>query len=176
MCFLSTSIKQNFFKICFTAILSSLQPVAVSRQDPDSRKNTVAEITRRALSRGQWPQVINKCTSNFSSVMYSYSLFTVHHNSTSDQLDRILKMKMKSALRNTTGLRRQNLVSRRVLLWQMDPLNPASNNCCCKCQCSWVSVFPFQVLTCCPQCSRWIALLCVDQYSEARPYSCAHTR
>ncbi|NXD97350.1 PCAT2 acyltransferase, partial [Chaetorhynchus papuensis] len=39
-------------------IISSLQPVAVSRQDPDSRKNTVAEITRRAVSRGQWPQVI----------------------------------------------------------------------------------------------------------------------
>ncbi|KFP73788.1 Lysophosphatidylcholine acyltransferase 2, partial [Acanthisitta chloris] len=39
-------------------ILSSLQPVAVYRQDPDSRKNTVTEITKRALSGGLWPQVI----------------------------------------------------------------------------------------------------------------------
>ncbi|KAK4814369.1 hypothetical protein QYF61_017782 [Mycteria americana] len=41
------------------AILSSLQPVSVSRQDPDSRKNTVTEITKRALSRGQWPQKLD---------------------------------------------------------------------------------------------------------------------
>ncbi|NXW69964.1 PCAT2 acyltransferase, partial [Hirundo rustica] len=49
---------ENLSTPVFGTILSSLQPVAVSRQDPDSRKNTVAEITRRALSRGQWPQVI----------------------------------------------------------------------------------------------------------------------
>ncbi|NXR83853.1 PCAT2 acyltransferase, partial [Pycnonotus jocosus] len=49
---------ENLATPVFGTILSALQPVAVSRQDPDSRKNTVAEITRRALSRGQWPQVI----------------------------------------------------------------------------------------------------------------------
>ncbi|KFU89438.1 Lysophosphatidylcholine acyltransferase 2, partial [Chaetura pelagica] len=49
---------ENLSTPVFGTILSSLQPVAVSRQDPDSRKNTVAEITKRALSRGQWPQVI----------------------------------------------------------------------------------------------------------------------
>lgn len=59
MWFLSTSAKQIKIWISSTAILSSLQPVAVSRQDPDSRKSTVTEITSRALSRGQWPQVIN---------------------------------------------------------------------------------------------------------------------
>ncbi|NWH90467.1 PCAT2 acyltransferase, partial [Aegithalos caudatus] len=49
---------ENLSTPVFGTILRALQPVAVSRQDPDSRKNTVAEITRRALSRGQWPQVI----------------------------------------------------------------------------------------------------------------------
>ncbi|NXP18348.1 PCAT2 acyltransferase, partial [Scytalopus superciliaris] len=49
---------ENLSTPVFGTILRSLQPVAVSRQDPDSRKKTVAEITKRALSRGQWPQVI----------------------------------------------------------------------------------------------------------------------
>ncbi|NXG10250.1 PCAT2 acyltransferase, partial [Sakesphorus luctuosus] len=49
---------ENLSTPVFGTILSSLQPVAVSRQDPDSRKNTVAEITKRASSQGQWPQVI----------------------------------------------------------------------------------------------------------------------
>ncbi|NXL21242.1 PCAT2 acyltransferase, partial [Setophaga kirtlandii] len=49
---------ENLSTPVFGTILRSLQPVVVSRQDHNSRKNTVAEITRRALSRGQWPQVI----------------------------------------------------------------------------------------------------------------------
>ncbi|NWI88975.1 PCAT2 acyltransferase, partial [Pitta sordida] len=49
---------ENLSTPVFGTILSSLQPVAVFRQDPDSRKNTVTEITKRALSRGQWPQVV----------------------------------------------------------------------------------------------------------------------
>ncbi|NXW40274.1 PCAT2 acyltransferase, partial [Nyctiprogne leucopyga] len=49
---------ENLSTPIFGTILSSLQPVSVSRQDPDSRKNTVTEITKRALSKGQWPQVI----------------------------------------------------------------------------------------------------------------------
>lgn len=77
MCFLSTDIRP-FSKICFTAILRSLQPVAVSRQDPDSRKNTVAEITRRALSRDQWPQVINTNTNKYTSNFYHVFLFPAH--------------------------------------------------------------------------------------------------
>ncbi|NWU91548.1 PCAT2 acyltransferase, partial [Upupa epops] len=48
---------ENLSTPVFGTILSSLQPVSVSRQDPDSRKNTVTEITKRALSQGQWPQV-----------------------------------------------------------------------------------------------------------------------
>lgn len=34
-----------------------LQPVLVSRKDPDSRKNTIQEIDNRAKSGGHWPQV-----------------------------------------------------------------------------------------------------------------------
>ncbi|NXE53440.1 PCAT2 acyltransferase, partial [Casuarius casuarius] len=49
---------ENLSAPLFGTILSALQPVSVSRQDPDSRKNTVAEITNRAVSGGQWPQVI----------------------------------------------------------------------------------------------------------------------
>ncbi|XP_010860233.1 PREDICTED: lysophosphatidylcholine acyltransferase 2 isoform X2 [Bison bison bison] len=37
-------------------ILRALQPVLVSRVDPDSRKNTINEIIRRATSGGEWPQ------------------------------------------------------------------------------------------------------------------------
>ncbi|NXK97560.1 PCAT2 acyltransferase, partial [Formicarius rufipectus] len=48
---------ENLSTPVFGTILSSLQPVAVSRQDPDSRKKTVTEITKRALSSSQWPQV-----------------------------------------------------------------------------------------------------------------------
>ncbi|XP_035944694.2 lysophosphatidylcholine acyltransferase 2 isoform X2 [Halichoerus grypus] len=39
-------------------LLRALQPVLVSRIDPDSRKNTINEIVRRATSGGQWPQIL----------------------------------------------------------------------------------------------------------------------
>lgn len=42
---------------CFQGLLRALQPVLVSRVDPDSRKNTINEIRRRATSGGEWPQV-----------------------------------------------------------------------------------------------------------------------
>uniref|UniRef100_A0A3B4BC04 EF-hand domain-containing protein n=1 Tax=Periophthalmus magnuspinnatus TaxID=409849 RepID=A0A3B4BC04_9GOBI len=35
-----------------------LQPVLVSRKDPDSRKNTIKEIENRAKSGGHWPQLL----------------------------------------------------------------------------------------------------------------------
>ncbi|XP_064016473.1 lysophosphatidylcholine acyltransferase 2 [Pogoniulus pusillus] len=60
-------------------ILSSLQPVAVSRQDPDSRKNTVTEITKRALSRGQWPQILifpeGTCTNRSCLITFKQGAF-----------------------------------------------------------------------------------------------------
>ncbi|CAH1778543.1 unnamed protein product [Owenia fusiformis] len=34
------------------------QPVLVSREDPDSRANTVREIKKRAQSEGKWPQIM----------------------------------------------------------------------------------------------------------------------
>ncbi|KAK2491329.1 hypothetical protein MC885_018407 [Smutsia gigantea] len=39
-------------------ILRAVQPVLVSRVDPDSRKNTINEIIRRATSGGEWPQIL----------------------------------------------------------------------------------------------------------------------
>nr|XP_051687034.1 lysophosphatidylcholine acyltransferase 2 [Oryctolagus cuniculus] len=39
-------------------LLRAVQPVLVSRVDPDSRKNTINEIRKRATSEGQWPQIL----------------------------------------------------------------------------------------------------------------------
>uniref|UniRef100_P0C1Q3 Lysophosphatidylcholine acyltransferase 2 n=1 Tax=Rattus norvegicus TaxID=10116 RepID=PCAT2_RAT len=39
-------------------LLRALQPVLVSRVDPDSRKNTINEIKKRAMSGGEWPQIL----------------------------------------------------------------------------------------------------------------------
>ncbi|XP_058702141.1 lysophosphatidylcholine acyltransferase 2 isoform X2 [Poecile atricapillus] len=70
---------ENLSTPVFGTILSSLQPVAVSRQDPDSRKNTVAEITRRALSRGQWPQILifpeGTCTNRSCLITFKQGAF-----------------------------------------------------------------------------------------------------
>lgn len=50
------------------------KPVLVSRVDPDSRKNTINEIIRRATSGGEWPQVkYNRCL-----FKYIENLFFVH--------------------------------------------------------------------------------------------------
>ncbi|ROI15903.1 Lysophosphatidylcholine acyltransferase 2 [Anabarilius grahami] len=40
----------------FGRFLRCVQPVLVSRKDPDSRRNTILEIERRAKSGGHWPQ------------------------------------------------------------------------------------------------------------------------
>ncbi|CAL8248556.1 unnamed protein product [Lota lota] len=39
-------------------LIKFIRPVFVSRLDPDSRKNTVEEIKRRAHSGGEWPQIM----------------------------------------------------------------------------------------------------------------------
>jgi len=39
-------------------LIDYTQPVYVSREDPNSRQNTIKEIVRRALSKGAWPQVL----------------------------------------------------------------------------------------------------------------------
>ncbi|XP_065589383.1 lysophosphatidylcholine acyltransferase 2 isoform X2 [Cyrtonyx montezumae] len=70
---------ENLSTPVFGTILSSLQPVAVSRQDPDSRKNTVTEITSRALSRGQWPQILifpeGTCTNRTCLITFKQGAF-----------------------------------------------------------------------------------------------------
>ncbi|KAF6078511.1 lysophosphatidylcholine acyltransferase 2 [Phyllostomus discolor] len=50
------SRSENVQAPLFGRLLRALQPVLVSRVDPDSRKNTINEIIRRATSGGEWPQ------------------------------------------------------------------------------------------------------------------------
>ncbi|XP_051485542.1 lysophosphatidylcholine acyltransferase 2 isoform X1 [Apus apus] len=70
---------ENLSTPVFGTILSSLQPVAVSRQDPDSRKNTVVEITKRASARGQWPQILifpeGTCTNRSCLITFKQGAF-----------------------------------------------------------------------------------------------------
>ncbi|NWQ73545.1 PCAT2 acyltransferase, partial [Columbina picui] len=70
---------ENLSTPVFGTILSSIQPISVSRQDPDSRKNTVAEITKRALSRGQWPQLLifpeGTCTNRSCLITFKQGAF-----------------------------------------------------------------------------------------------------
>uniref|UniRef100_A0A9L0R471 Lysophosphatidylcholine acyltransferase 2 n=1 Tax=Equus caballus TaxID=9796 RepID=A0A9L0R471_HORSE len=49
-------------------LLRALQPVLVSRVDPDSRKNTINEIIRRATSGGEWPQPFTRVEVEFMPV------------------------------------------------------------------------------------------------------------
>ncbi|KAJ7311862.1 hypothetical protein JRQ81_006177 [Phrynocephalus forsythii] len=60
-------------------ILYALQPVVVSRVDPDSRKNTINEITRRAASGGEWPQVLifpeGTCTNRSCLITFKQGAF-----------------------------------------------------------------------------------------------------
>ncbi|XP_011921372.1 PREDICTED: lysophosphatidylcholine acyltransferase 2 isoform X1 [Cercocebus atys] len=39
-------------------MLRAVQPILVSRVDPDSRKNTINEIIKRTTSGGEWPQIL----------------------------------------------------------------------------------------------------------------------
>ncbi|KAM8799258.1 lysophosphatidylcholine acyltransferase 2 [Eudromia elegans] len=70
---------ENLSAPLFGTILSSLQPVSVSRQDPDSRKNTVTEITSRAMSGGQWPQILifpeGTCTNRSCLITFKQGAF-----------------------------------------------------------------------------------------------------
>ncbi|XP_037085092.1 lysophosphatidylcholine acyltransferase 2-like [Pollicipes pollicipes] len=42
----------------FGKLIDYTQPVYVSREDPNSRQNTIREIQRRAHSGGEWPQIL----------------------------------------------------------------------------------------------------------------------
>ena len=54
------SFNQSIFftAIFIPALTSFTQPVFVSREDPNSRQNTIKEIQRRAHSGGKWPQIV----------------------------------------------------------------------------------------------------------------------
>lgn len=47
-----------FWHVNPTVCAKALQPVYVSRTDPNSRKKTISEIKRRATSGGKWPHIV----------------------------------------------------------------------------------------------------------------------
>ncbi|XP_030060169.1 lysophosphatidylcholine acyltransferase 2 [Microcaecilia unicolor] len=61
-------------------LLRATQPILVSRVDPDSRKNTANEITRRATSNGEWPQVLifpeGTCSNRSCLITFKLGAFT----------------------------------------------------------------------------------------------------
>ncbi|XP_069848419.1 lysophosphatidylcholine acyltransferase 2 [Dipodomys merriami] len=52
------SRNENAYTPLIGRLLRAVQPVLVSRVDPDSRKNTINEIIKRATSGGEWPQIL----------------------------------------------------------------------------------------------------------------------
>ncbi|XP_065289441.1 lysophosphatidylcholine acyltransferase 1 isoform X4 [Dermacentor albipictus] len=65
--------------VCPAAILNFTQPVYVKRSDPNSRQNTVREITRRATSKEPWSQVIifpeGTCTNRSCLITFKLGAF-----------------------------------------------------------------------------------------------------
>ncbi|XP_062405653.1 lysophosphatidylcholine acyltransferase 2 [Sardina pilchardus] len=63
----------------FGRFLRCLQPVLVSRKDPDSRKNTIKEIESRSTSGGVWPQVLifpeGTCTNRTCLISFKQGAF-----------------------------------------------------------------------------------------------------
>lgn len=63
----------------FGTILNYTQPVYVKRSDPNSRQNTVREITRRATSKEPWSQVIifpeGTCTNRSCLITFKLGAF-----------------------------------------------------------------------------------------------------
>lgn len=63
----------------FGTILNYTQPVYVKRSDPNSRQNTVREITRRATSKEPWSQVIifpeGTCTNRSCLITFKQGAF-----------------------------------------------------------------------------------------------------
>ncbi|KAI4880231.1 hypothetical protein NFI96_018481 [Prochilodus magdalenae] len=63
----------------FGRFLRCLQPVLVSRKDPDSRKNTILKISERAKSGGRWPQILifpeGTCTNRSCLITFKQGAF-----------------------------------------------------------------------------------------------------
>uniref|UniRef100_A0A668AC54 Lysophosphatidylcholine acyltransferase 2 n=1 Tax=Myripristis murdjan TaxID=586833 RepID=A0A668AC54_9TELE len=70
---------ENLATPIFGRFVRCLQPVLVSRQDPDSRKNTIREIDNRAKSGGRWPQVLifpeGTCTNRSCLITFKQGAF-----------------------------------------------------------------------------------------------------
>lgn len=70
---------ENLATPIFGRFVRCLQPVLVSRQDPDSRKNTIHEIDSRAKSGGRWPQVLifpeGTCTNRSCLITFKQGAF-----------------------------------------------------------------------------------------------------
>ena len=61
------------------SIIKALQPVLVSRDDPNSRQNTINEIVKRANSKGAWPHMLifpeGTCTNGKSLITFKKGAF-----------------------------------------------------------------------------------------------------
>uniref|UniRef100_A0A8D0AC26 Lysophosphatidylcholine acyltransferase 2 n=1 Tax=Sander lucioperca TaxID=283035 RepID=A0A8D0AC26_SANLU len=70
---------ENLAAPIFGRLVRCLQPVLVSRKDPDSRKNTIQEIESRAKSGGHWPQVLifpeGTCTNRSCLITFKQGAF-----------------------------------------------------------------------------------------------------
>ncbi|XP_061670624.1 lysophosphatidylcholine acyltransferase 2 [Syngnathoides biaculeatus] len=70
---------ENLATPIFGRFVRCLQPVLVSRKDPDSRKNTIQEIVGRAKSGGLWPQVLifpeGTCTNRSCLITFKQGAF-----------------------------------------------------------------------------------------------------
>ncbi|XP_018425085.1 PREDICTED: lysophosphatidylcholine acyltransferase 2 [Nanorana parkeri] len=75
----TVSREENIAVPIFGSILRSLQPILVSRTDPDSRKHTIDEITKRATSQGEWPQILifpeGTCTNRSCLISFKQGAF-----------------------------------------------------------------------------------------------------
>ncbi|XP_063168762.1 lysophosphatidylcholine acyltransferase 2 [Candoia aspera] len=73
------SREENLLAPILGRILDALQPVVVSRTDPDSRKHTIHEITRRATSGEEWPQILifpeGTCTNRSCLITFKQGAF-----------------------------------------------------------------------------------------------------
>jgi len=61
------------------SLIKALQPVLVSRDDPNSRQNTINEIAKRANSKGVWPHILifpeGTCTNGKSLITFKKGAF-----------------------------------------------------------------------------------------------------
>ncbi|XP_047461985.1 lysophosphatidylcholine acyltransferase 1 [Mugil cephalus] len=78
MCSIVTKLESRSIPLWGT-LISYIRPVFVFRSDQDSRRKTVAEIKRRALSGGKWPQIMifpeGTCTNRSGLILFKAGAF-----------------------------------------------------------------------------------------------------